>query len=150
MSLGYNLQDKSFSFFCYVLISLILNKSHLQQSPMKERGNIRLIGVTMLVSIIIIIGIGTAPISLRPPLAAQANVSMETLSRYSGPRASMAVSGNNNIYLTWWDNKTGNWQVFSRASNDSGKTFGDAVILKGIGSSPVKSLKAPPSNTTSV
>jgi hypothetical protein len=120
---------------------------------------------------------------------------------YSGPRASMAVSGSNNIYLTWWDNKTGNnevyfgrsndsgksfdkpvnlsnakggsadsqiaasgdnvyvtwwdnktgnWQVFSRASNDNGKTFGGAVMLKGIGASPEKHLKAPPSNTTSV
>lgn len=121
--------------------------------------------------------------------------------RYSGPRASMAVSDNNNIYLTWWDNKTGNnevfvassndsgktfdtptnlsnakgasadsqiaasgdnvfvtwwdnktgsWEVFSRASTDSGKTFGEAVMLKSIGTSAVKVLKAPPADTISV
>jgi hypothetical protein len=23
---------------------------------------------------------------------------------YSGPRASIALSGSNNVYLTWWDN----------------------------------------------
>jgi hypothetical protein len=121
--------------------------------------------------------------------------------QYSGPRASMAISGNNSIYLTWWDNKTGNnevylagsndggktfgepinlsnakgasadsqiaaaqnsvyvtwwdnktgsWEVFSRASTDAGKTFGDEVMLNSIGSSPVKTLKAPPPTTISV
>jgi hypothetical protein len=121
---------------------------------------------------------------------------------YSGPRASIAVSGSNNVYLTWWDNKTGNnevffaasndggktfgkpinlsnakggsadsqiaasgsnvyvtwwdnktgsWQVFSKASTDNGKTFGnDAVVIKSVGSSPVKKLTPPSPNTTSV
>src|ERR671923_592100 len=121
--------------------------------------------------------------------------------RYSGPRASLAVSGNNiyltwwdnktgnnevffagssnggksfrnpinlsnatggsadsevaasgsNVYVTWWDNKTGSWQVFSRASTDDGKSFGNATMLKSIGNSTAKTpLKAPPSNTISV
>jgi hypothetical protein len=69
--------------------------------------------------------------------------------RYSGPRASLAVSGNN-VYLTWWDNKTGNWQVFSRVSGDNGKIFGDAVALKSIGNSPVKTLKPQPLDIISV
>jgi hypothetical protein len=122
---------------------------------------------------------------------------------YSGPRASIAVSGSNNVYLTWWDNKTGNnevffaasndggktfgkpinlsnakggsadsqiaasgsnvyvtwwdnktgsWEVFSKASTDNGKSFGNdsTVVIKSVGSSPVKGLKAPSSNTTSV
>ena len=142
----------------------------------------------------------TAPTLQRLPLAV-AKVSMPLERLYSGPRASIAVSGNhsifltwwdnktgnnevyfaasndggksfgtpinlsnakggsadsqiaaqgNNVYVTWWDNKTGNWQVFSRASVDNGKTFGDAVMLKSIGGSPVKTLKAPPANTISV
>jgi hypothetical protein len=41
---------------------------------------------------------------------------------YSGPRASLAVSGNN-IYLTWWDNKTGNNEVFFAGSSNGGKSF---------------------------
>jgi hypothetical protein len=52
--------------------------------------------------------------------------------RYSGPRASMAVSGNN-IYLTWWDNKTGNNEVYFGASNDGGKSCcrnGNTTIRK--------------------
>jgi hypothetical protein len=48
--------------------------------------------------------------------------------RYSGPRASIAVSGNN-VYLTWWDNKTGNNEVFFAASNDNGKSFDKPLTL---------------------
>jgi hypothetical protein len=47
---------------------------------------------------------------------------------YSGARASIAVSGDN-IYLTWWDNKTGNNEVFFAGSNDGGKTFDKEINL---------------------
>lgn len=67
-----------------------------------------------------------------------------------GSADSQIAAQGDNVYVTWWDNKTGNWQVFSRASSESGKTFGDSVLLKSIGDSPVKTLKAPPSNTISV
>jgi len=74
---------------------------------MKQRGMMGLVRVITLVSIIVI-GIGTAPILLLGPLMeAQAKASMSTILAYSGPRASMAANANN-IYLTWWDNKTGN------------------------------------------
>ena len=160
---------------------------------------IGLVRVMTLVSIIVI-GIGAAPTLLLGPLIeTQAKVAMQDI-RYSGPRASMAVNANNiyltwwdnktgnnevyfgasndsgksfgkpinlsddnggsadsqiaatpnNVYVTWWDNSTGNWQVFSRSSNDTGKTFGNAVMIKAVGSTPVKHLNAPPSNTTSV
>jgi hypothetical protein len=171
---------------------------------MEVRANVSIMVTIALISAIII-GFIPTPILLLLPVAVEAKVGIiddHDYGRvYSGPRASMAVSGNNNIYLTWWDNKTGNnevyfsgssdggksfdkpinlsnakggsadsqiaasgnnvyvtwwdnktgtWQVFSRASNDNGKTFGDSVILKSIGNSPVKTLKAPPSNTISV
>jgi hypothetical protein len=67
-----------------------------------------------------------------------------------GSADSQITAEGNKVYVTWWDNKTGDWQVFSKASNDNGKTFGDAVMLKSIGNSPVKTLKALPSNTISV
>jgi hypothetical protein len=73
------------------------------------------------------------------------------LSNANGGSADSQVSAQgNNVYVTWWDNKTGDWKVFSRSSNDNGKTFGEAVSIKSIGNSPVKTLKAPPSNTISV
>jgi len=73
------------------------------------------------------------------------------LSNAKGGSADSQVSAQgNNVYVTWWDNKTEDWKVFSRTSNDNGKTFDDAVSLKSIGNSPMKTLKAPPSNTISV
>ena len=67
-----------------------------------------------------------------------------------GSADSQIAASQNNIFVTWWDNKTGDWKVFSRASSDGGKTFGDAIMQKSIGNSPVKVLKAPPSDTISV
>jgi tricorn protease-like protein len=51
-----------------------------------------------------------------------------------GPRGiaidgvAIAASGDN-VYLTWPSNKTGNWEVLFRASNDSGNTFADKINL---------------------
>jgi hypothetical protein len=42
--------------------------------------------------------------------------------------APIAASGDN-AYVTWPSNKTGNWEVMFRASNDSGKTFADKINL---------------------
>ena len=73
------------------------------------------------------------------------------LSNAKGASAdSQIAAAQNSVYVTWWDNKTGSWEVVSRASTDGGKTFSDAVMLKSIGSSPVKTLKAPPPTTISV
>ena len=44
------------------------------------------------------------------------------------PMAPIAVAGNN-VYVVWWDNKTGNWEIFFRASPDNGKIFGDEINL---------------------
>jgi hypothetical protein len=41
----------------------------------------------------------------------------------------MAVSGDNNVYIVWWTNKSGNWEVMFRASTDGGTTFGDKMNL---------------------
>ena len=43
-------------------------------------------------------------------------------------KAPIAVS-ENNAYVVWWDNKTGNWEIFFRASQDNGRTFGDEINL---------------------
>ena len=46
------------------------------------------------------------------------------------PKAPMAASEDgNNIYIVWWTNKSGNWEVMFRASNDGGQTFGDRINL---------------------
>jgi transcription elongation GreA/GreB family factor len=42
----------------------------------------------------------------------------------------MAVSQDgNNVYIIWWSNKSENWEVMFRASNDGGATFGEKINL---------------------
>ena len=43
-------------------------------------------------------------------------------------KAPMASSGNN-LYVAWWGNKTGNYEVMFKASNDNGQTFGKQINL---------------------
>jgi len=43
-------------------------------------------------------------------------------------KAPIATSGDN-VYITWWSNKTGNFEVMFRASTDNGATFGDKINL---------------------
>jgi hypothetical protein len=42
--------------------------------------------------------------------------------------APITASGDN-VYVTWWDNKTGNWEVFFAKSTDNGETFDDTINL---------------------
>src|SRR5919202_6859432 len=44
-------------------------------------------------------------------------------------RAPIATSSDNNVYVTWWSNKTGNDEVMFKASTDGGKTFSDKMNL---------------------
>ena len=44
------------------------------------------------------------------------------------PKAPPAMTGDN-VYVAWWTNKTGNYEVIFRASNDKGQTFGDKINL---------------------
>ena len=46
------------------------------------------------------------------------------------PKTPMAVSQDgNNVYVVWWTNRSGNWEVMFRASNDGGATFSDKMNL---------------------
>jgi hypothetical protein len=46
------------------------------------------------------------------------------------PKAPMAVSQDGtNVYIVWWTNKSENWEVMFRASNDGGQTFGNKINL---------------------
>jgi hypothetical protein len=40
----------------------------------------------------------------------------------------IATSGDN-VYITWWSNKTGNHEVLFRASDDNGASFSDKINL---------------------
>lgn len=44
-------------------------------------------------------------------------------------RAPIATSGDKNVYIAWWNNKTGNDEVMFKASTDGGKTFSNKMNL---------------------
>ncbi len=51
-------------------------------------------------------------------------------SEIAEPKAPMAASQDgNNVYVVWWTNRSGNWEVMFRASNDGGQIFGDKINL---------------------
>jgi len=44
-------------------------------------------------------------------------------------RAPIATSGDNNVYVAWWSNKTGVDKVMFKASTDGGKTWSNKMII---------------------
>jgi hypothetical protein len=88
--------------------------------------------VLLLATILVIAGVGTPLATTRPLLqsaSAQSFIDQESDLR-AEPKAPMAVSQDgNNVYIVWWTNKSENWEVMFRASNDGGQTFGDKINL---------------------
>jgi hypothetical protein len=82
----------------------------------------------MALAIIATLTLVIAMISTTTTLPQSANAfSWPHLDRSSG-KAPIAVS-DNNVYVTWWGNNSGNYEVMFKASNDSGQTFGDNINL---------------------
>src|SRR5919201_6112780 len=81
----------------------------------------------MVAGVALVIGIFVSSTTIIQP--AQAFTDGFTLK--TEPKAPMAASqdGGNNVYVVWWTNKSGNWEVMFRASHDGGQTFGDKINL---------------------
>jgi hypothetical protein len=47
----------------------------------------------------------------------------------NGRAAAPIATSDNNVYVSWWSNKTGNDEVMFKASTDGGKTFGSKMNL---------------------
>jgi hypothetical protein len=84
------------------------------------------LGAVLVISIFIAASFAAATVTTQSAYAFQVN----TLTR-SEPKAPMAVSQdrNNNVYVVWWTNRSGNWEVMFRASNDGGQSFGSVLNL---------------------
>lgn len=98
-----------------------------------KRNNNHLIAAATLVTLATLIVV-SATIPLVPHwMSAQATtegVFGQNLGLATEPKAPMAVSEDgNNVYVVWWTNRTGNWEVMFRASTDGGQTFGEAIDL---------------------
>ena len=71
---------------------------------------------------------GIAHLEFEKRLVELAELVGDDVLRQQVSRAPIAVS-ENKAYVLWWDNKTGNWEIFLKASQDNGKTFGDELNL---------------------
>jgi len=100
---------------------------------MNKKRTSRITSVAVLALVFIMgICIGTATTSLTSlSQSASAQSFMQTGTNFVvEPKAPMAVSQDgNNVYIVWWTNKSENWEVMFRASNDGGATFGDKINL---------------------
>ena len=68
-------------------------------------------------------------IGLTPILSQQKSVFAVTLTP-SSPGGKVAVATfENDVYVAWWTNKTGNDEVMYRVSSDASKTFTDKINL---------------------
>ena len=47
----------------------------------------------------------------------------------------IAANGEN-LYVSWHDNKTGNWDTYLKTSKDGGQTFGNTIRINGTGTMP--------------
>jgi hypothetical protein len=70
------------------------------------------------------------------------NLSNSTASDSQDPNVG---ANGDNVYVTWHDNKTGNWDTYIRTSKDRGQTFGDIISIKGTGTMPQKDKLGTPS-----
>jgi hypothetical protein len=87
--------------------------------------NTQLVLVVVAVGVISMITLGASAILLLSSVqSVQAFINSDPDPRKAPP----AISGDN-IYITWWSNKTGNDEVLFRASTDGGATFSDKINL---------------------
>lgn len=84
---------------------------------------------TIAALLVVIVAVGTfGTTAITVIQSAQAFVDPE--SDPAAPKAPMAASQDgNNVYVVWWTNRSGNWEVMFRASNDGGQTFGPLINL---------------------
>jgi len=76
--------------------------------------------------VIVVITLGTAIIATTTTIQQQVDAVTSKRDFQGGTQTSIFE---NDIYVAWWTNKTGNDEVMYRLSSDAGKTFTDKVNL---------------------
>jgi predicted PurR-regulated permease PerM len=91
--------------------------------------NRRIAAVVVILSMVMVVMLvgATALLSSLPTQIQSTNAFVVT-GEIEQRKAPTAIRGDN-VYVAWWDNKTGNNEVFFRASTDKGQTFGDKINL---------------------
>ena len=76
--------------------------------------------------VIVMITLGTAIIATTMTIQQQVDAVTSKRDFQGGTQTSIFE---NDVYVAWWTNKTGNGEVMYRLSSDAGKTFTDKVNL---------------------
>ena len=76
--------------------------------------------------VIVMITLGTAIIATSTTIQQQVDAVTSKRDFHGGTQTSIFE---NDVYVAWWTNKTGNDEVMYRLSSDAGKTFTDKVNL---------------------
>jgi hypothetical protein len=89
--------------------------------------------LTLAATIILVVA-GTTAVIIAPFISVQSAQAQRFIDQEGNfavePKAPMAASQDgNNVYVVWWTNRSGNWEVMFRASNDGGATFSEAINL---------------------
>src|SRR5918997_1284365 len=118
---------------CHIFSSYVLRLKQGRIENDRKKRTSRITSAAVLALVFIMgICIGTATTSLTSlSQSVSAQSFMQTGTNFVvEPKAPMAVSQDgNNVYIVWWTNKSENWEVMFRASNDGGQTFGDKIML---------------------
>jgi hypothetical protein len=86
--------------------------------------------ITVAALLVVTVAIGIFSTTAITTIIQSAEAAVDTTPGRSEPKAPMAASEDgNNVYVVWWTNRSGNWEVMFRASNDGGATFGDKINL---------------------
>jgi hypothetical protein len=119
-----------------MVLLVVLKKKEKEQKRQQEKEEKReedkmkkekRIAAATIAGVAVVIGIfvSTITIIIQPTQAF-----IDPIAENARPKAPMAVSQDgNNVYIVWWTNKSGNWEVMFRASNDAGATFSDKINL---------------------
>ena len=82
--------------------------------------------IQLVLGVIVMITLGTAIIVATTTIQQQVDAVTSKRDFQGGTQTSIFE---NDVYVAWWTNKTGNDEVMYRLSSDAGKTFTDKVNL---------------------
>jgi hypothetical protein len=65
-------------------------------------------------------------------------INLSNSTEFSSLHPGVATFGDNNLYVSFHDNRTGNVDTYVKVSTDGGQTFGDIIRINGTGTLPQK------------
>jgi hypothetical protein len=109
----------------------MVNKAKKMKSSNRIIGVLAIVVTAIGIFVTIVAAFPIATVTTPTTIFQSAEAYIEQENIRTETKAPMAVSqdGNNNVYIVWWTNRSGNWEVMFRASTDGGATFGDKINL---------------------